>query len=119
MSMYENLMIWWLPFCIPIGIAAVSAFAARSRIVFVVPVVISLLCIGGNPPPRVYSEYAPGTDPWLILREDTVRESEHMREVAFWSGLLSTLFTLIVLEVSRSSIFTRRSNRKAAQTNSE
>ena len=98
--MYELLMKFLLPMCIPLGIAAIAAFAAKSRVVFFVPIFVAALFTLFSSPAREYSNYAPGTSFWQMKRDETERQHEHKREAAFWAGLLTTIVTLTAVEIS-------------------
>ena len=108
MWLYDTLMVWLLPLCVPLAMASVAAFVCKSRIVLFVPIVVAALCMSIFPPPRIYASFAPGTSGWHIHRVHTRWESEHMLSVALWSGLLATVIVLVVLKLANRRFFKRK-----------
>ncbi len=89
MWLYHTLMVYLLPLCLPLGIAALAASFAKSRVVFVVPILAAVIFMY----------------PWHIDRAHIGWESEHMRNVAFWT----TLIVLIIVQFTRSTFYKRQS----------
>lgn len=111
MFRYEFLMFWLLPLALPVLVAGVAAYLAKSRWILIVTVIVAALWMAWEPPPRVYSD-GPYSASWDGQHSADLAESERRFFRAFYAGFATTVILLLCSEAKRGIVALRTNHKR-------